>query len=875
MSCYIYNKEIGQVVCIVCRFAVLPARLQKHLAETKAHSHVPLASRQEWAVEYADQTISDIAVAASQPHGRREIEHLAIVDGYECETCGQLNPSQKRARQHRVEVHGERGARGQAGRKEVKPWRPCQIQSVFPSNSPYHHWFRVERAGTDSTLEPRVGDEGEDEGDSDPIESIRDLYIQSAQKRKGNAATIPRQIQRDEGGGWLGHMGWGEHLGNKDIRALDEASRLPDRDEQELKVVVEVVAAVIERCIGTLANTTKEVLQWWRSPQEDHLFFRPLARVQTQIAWEKYTGLWKRLFCFYTRGIELDEGAREHELGMLLSKRQEGLLRALQQQAQAALHRQDESEHEYMATIVLDFAIDILQQHIWGRGWENPLIHFTSILGCNGETGQLRSPQHYTGNLAGLVYCSRLLHLQRCQDEWDEQHPDRTNDDIGTKLKHFMDYRSRWLTNGSFTPMSRMLGDLAFGMSRQKLVGSRVEGRWEDAERRVYSFQGVPIVLQRVREMVHECVEQAEDRLWRELLFVDDKKDRFEIKLGNIIDDMSTTKVGWSFVSDPRNSLTWGFHFVLDRIQSRPEVKRGMFAGKEWKASALRQYQRAATQFLEDLFVLVHLTAGQPARGPEIGGIRHRDGVMVDRNIFVTAGQVTIITQYHKSIALIDAVKTIPRFLPARVSQLVVVYLACVQPFLDETNANHTRIETNDWLWSTSKGPWETDKLTNVLARRTEKSIGVRFTISSWRHIAVAISRDIVHPKRYAYTDEADSFDEDGLEVEWAPAIQTAHSSGVRESNYGVLRTVAARIDTSSLDIFRGVSVAWHRWLGLESTSITITTKRAWDREEGTDTSLATSRTNRDSLDRPAIKRQRSTILLRAKPPKLEEMSDN
>lgn len=53
--------------------------------------------------------------------------------------------------------------------------------------------------------------------------------------------------------------------------------------------------------------------------------------------------------------------------------------------------------------------------------------------------------------------------------------------------------------------------------------------------------------------------------------------------------------------------------------------------------------------FLELLLVCVHMTSGQPGRGSEVMTMRHRNGVLQDRNIFVMDGQVMTIVRYHKS----------------------------------------------------------------------------------------------------------------------------------------------------------------------------------------------------------------------------------
>jgi hypothetical protein len=44
--------------------------------------------------------------------------------------------------------------------------------------------------------------------------------------------------------------------------------------------------------------------------------------------------------------------------------------------------------------------------------------------------------------------------------------------------------------------------------------------------------------------------------------------------------------------------------------------------------------------------------------------MRHRNGSLQDRNIFVADGQIMTVSRYHKSQSQWDKPKIVPRFLP-------------------------------------------------------------------------------------------------------------------------------------------------------------------------------------------------------------------
>ena len=63
----------------------------------------------------------------------------------------------------------------------------------------------------------------------------------------------------------------------------------------------------------------------------------------------------------------------------------------------------------------------------------------------------------------------------------------------------------------------------------------------------------------------------------------------------------------------------------------------------------MKRYLRCVDRFLMLLMICVHVTSGQPGRGSEITTMRHRNGLLQDRNLFIMDGQVMTVVRYHKS----------------------------------------------------------------------------------------------------------------------------------------------------------------------------------------------------------------------------------
>lgn len=77
------------------------------------------------------------------------------------------------------------------------------------------------------------------------------------------------------------------------------------------------------------------------------------------------------------------------------------------------------------------------------------------------------------------------------------------------------------------------------------------------------------------------------------------------------------------------------------------------------------------------MMVLVHLSAGAPARATELLRIRHTNGVEArnQRGVFIDNGTVSFVTAYYKGFSASQKAKIIHRYVPREVGELVVQFL--------------------------------------------------------------------------------------------------------------------------------------------------------------------------------------------------------
>ncbi|KAL5371657.1 hypothetical protein DPSP01_014102 [Paraphaeosphaeria sporulosa] len=313
------------------------------------------------------------------------------------------------------------------------------------------------------------------------------------------------------------------------------------------------------------------------------------------------------------------------------------------------------------------------------KPFSNALVHYLAMLGINTDTHRPRTAKNYSYILAGVVYCIRVLSIEKLLPATlrDEQ----TDED----RVRFLQCREKYLSDGSYSPMSEALSLLAYGKHIAFAEGNSGNAYWSK-DKTTFYLHGQPIRLNLFRSMAQDMVTEVEQMLWEELLWVTEAADRFSVKLKQLVDDVTFTRRGEFFGKHRSNGLADKLEWMLNQVERSEEGKKLQTVQGSWDAHQVRRYLRLVEQFLTLLMVCVHVTSGQPGRGSEITSMRFRNGLLQDRNLFVVDGDVMTVARYHKSQSQWDKPKIVPRFLPARLGQVVVVYLAYLQPFQEYLN---------------------------------------------------------------------------------------------------------------------------------------------------------------------------------------------
>jgi hypothetical protein len=300
----------------------------------------------------------------------------------------------------------------------------------------------------------------------------------------------------------------------------------------------------------------------------------------------------------------------------------------------------------------------LLVQHSDYAAQRSSLIYFCGILGFNVEYKQWRQPQDYTTILAGIQWCVRVIMLEtslpsRRRDEFTEE--SELN-----PVEVFRTVRDKWLVDGEGTPFGYIHRLLNYGMNAGRNYTNRTRIRWSADNKTLY-FDGRALKLQVWIEFVEEILKELEKLLSQQLFMKDGQ----------------LPEVDLTIVDDPSNHDA-GHYWVLSDADAWPRARTGMIArlqlldrwddmievdgdGLAWLASGVDAYQAKDVEVRELMIVLMMIVCGLSGRGTELTSLRYMNAVDGDRGIYVEDGQIMFITEYHKSMALMDEAKVCPR----------------------------------------------------------------------------------------------------------------------------------------------------------------------------------------------------------------------
>ncbi|KAF4480637.1 hypothetical protein CGGC5_v011645 [Colletotrichum fructicola Nara gc5] len=720
-----------------------------------------------------------------------------------------------------------------------------------------------------------------------------------------------------EPNGWLYRVGWTRDLEGLNKTQLQEATRPIEDGEETLRFVWAVFNSVADKARATAAphKVGHDALFEAERKEISQQPVRPFDNRMEDDTWQRYKEVWRKMVSIWFR---MDEWPERERPPYRFTMRQGSLWDAFTSRVEADVGSRQAAQAEEVERMCLDAIIAIIEDPYKQSQKESAMIGALAVLGIR-EDGGWHQATEYTTNYSAVIKVAKMFVVYQAwlerQDEVAEltatKGAEAAYEEASSVFHLVRDKVRRFMTRMPGRPddepraMNWIYDARTYGMHIR--FNTVAPGMVDWSGDRI-SFRRVQVRVCELAEMFHGLAQEARSLL-AQLAVVDGHGDRDNehgdehgdgyggrsalaaalpaIRWESMHDDHSQDRPGYSFLHDDRNEA-WvgkGKGWIARRIAESEARRRAWLdptrgtaaaaAGEAEEATSNRSnshhpyrertvqaYRQALESFRERLWMLMHMVAGQPARAPELAGIRHSNtangGV---RNVFAHDSMICFVTSYHKNYRQTGTAKVIHRYLPREVGELLVWYLWLVLPFWQQVGGIiHQTDRKSAFLWAddvvvrsraagddarnntedddardntitdestpatpgrapwTDERLWTSDKARRIMQQHSERLVGSKINISGWRHMAVAIANRYLN-EAFGRADDKNNDnndnDDDDVGVEdSALDLQAGHGTHVAGMIYGRLYQEAPFGTAALRDRFRAVSRQWHRLLG-------------------------------------------------------------
>ncbi|KAL9572228.1 hypothetical protein ACKAV7_003641 [Fusarium commune] len=877
MEPFVYLPEFPVIICKSCQFACVAKEADSHL---RVQHSMPAAERHIiiQAIQAIPNIIQDQAGLQAfpfPPPTTKPIPFIAPpVSRIACDECPYNVKAIKDIQKHYKEKHKwvndrrrGRSSREIEARERQVPWRTgIQCQRFFPGRAA-SRWFEVNRG-----CEEEGASIQQQSADARSVIDRKAVFLtrmhredEEAFEQEAKARLIQNGDDKWEASKWLGRTGWPRHLEGIDQGELKALMRAIGDDEPELQqmwivfnTVLDEAYAATERCYPG----TAELFEIARKEASSETPTMPFQGKMEANAWIKYKDRWRTLLCIWVR-VELWDEEDRPKFRMTIGQRKafELFSRAIHETITGAdaVGRWTEDR---VRRSCLDMVIQFLDHRFRnGDHYRSIIISALAIMGLADGGGDMDTvsgwltAMDYTPIYSAVIKVARYLVLYqsilersdqvgRLQQVMSEEEADEKAEGlfriVRRKVRGFMT-RTSGEEDAEPTPMNWIINTRTYGLRiRYTTPGSET-----------IDWRGDQIIHGRIRirmgeiaDMLHNLVGRARETLSRLTMTEGGGAGGFTargalpvIPWSQIEDQHGESSIDHSFLRNAGNAgwLAAGSDWVVKMIISRPDKwAEWMVEGAEnneyrehpYRGAAIRQYARDVEQFRGEIFMLMHMLGGQPARSTEVLGLRMwntmNGGV---RNIFIHEGMLCFVTMYHKGFRQTGNTKIIHRYVPREVGELLVWYMWLVLPFWQNVQGRLKRKRRRSaFLWADEvvseeggkegkirevkvraqdggrdsgrddsreeavreslgaggeyeedkeeeaafmewfkEKKWTSDRVRRVIQRYSTEFSGYKINISAWRQMAIGISNRYFN-KVFSIDDNSRDFEEEDSE---------------------------------------------------------------------------------------------------------------
>ena len=278
---------------------------------------------------------------------------------------------------------------------------------------------------------------------------------------------------------------------------------------------------------------------------------------------------------------------------------------------------------------------------------------------------------------------------------------------------------------------------------------------------------------------------------------------------------------------------------LLKHVLETPELRARFVTGinsdvVQYAAGEAQLYLDLFDEYMDNMLLVVHLVSGMPARATEMETYRLVGTTSSRRSVYYVDGMVFLMSEYSKTRSLMQANRTIARFLSREATSVLLNDLSIIRPFACSLATFLGR--NQDGCYSThlfvSRGAKvDAPLLRNTFSRLFHRHTEVSITFQEYRHVAKYMANELnIIFNQYDEGDYEDDRGEDHEEAgtlisnwEAAQTEQFGHSAITSNLWYAMSCGEMSTMRRHLLDNHRRVSLTWHQFLRGE---VPITRKR-------------------------------------------------
>lgn len=832
-SAVAFFVEYNILVCTQCKKSLTNTGITNHIRNS--HPEIDSAVGEALEGKYASVLFSPNETLNPPPESC-PIPFLPIVSGYSCPLCIYCIPDVYRLVRHLRTVHQSVWSEQACPRAQLQTWYCGNSSRYFSIHDDKRHCCstsicsdgRINTSQLSMNVESKV---------ESKLEAHMRLLSQYGSFSLDRA--FPKNLadsdayERTPLDAWLEKTKWVEHFHTIELaRVVEVREELVKQVQRDgaLFMVHNAVGEMLQEGYDLIPEVSEELLFLLRQIKSDEEPNIPFRRPQKKATHKRYVKCWQDFVSFLV--FQSADVFSQYHLGMLnLTNTQRDLICQIISYLPNSAGTPSGSpvpaySHSISLTaLIRNLSLACIEQDVWVNCFQSPLLHYLAVLGINENNCAYHDAYSYTGYLASIAYCARLVMIQSCIH--------LSNESLFANVRLspcevFKQQKAKYMMCRKETPMSRILDQLGYGMKIQQQTGGRQLVIYSE-EKDELIFSGVSIRVDMIRNLLQQTLSRAKSLLIDSLFLPEDFEETLSSIIPTLRDDTSCGHNGASLASqNPKvvqlMQAQMIKRFLTDAYSPNDSVttRKIFISGTEKVSPAARfEFEEKRVQFLEYLLLLMHMTGGGPPRGTEMSTLQFANSHVRHRNVFFLAGELLFVTSYHKGQSRYGTQKYIPRFLPDAVGRLLLAYLLYLIPFESIYLAQifswpALPVKRTHMLWSSTQGVWDTERLTKVLKRECERSFGTTITTASWRHISIAMMRHWVQNPHGCEDAYGIGYSQDS---EDASELQAGHSTEVANLKYACRMDISNTLSSRSIMVFGAVSHDWHAFLKLNRES--------------------------------------------------------